>query len=296
LCKAVLRPLKEVTVPAQTTRQLFAFLLLPLVALSGFGSSYLAPPNLDEIIFSDGTHCGLEGTAHSAPGKSLSRLKNRYQLVKPADINTTISLTSMLKPGDDLNRFNTSAGATIRGYVIDVKLGGHSEVCNCGEREPGDRDTHIEIALTTQAPEIQRVVVEITPRLRQIMKSHNIDWSTRTLSGNNPANQASSIKHKWVEVTGWMMFDTMHVDQAENTNPGGADNWRATGWEIHPVTSIKVLPGPPLGLPSTPGVSLTAAQTNYRSSLRPQVLTAIRNRNAQILARFPIAEREDDRR
>jgi hypothetical protein len=282
--------------PPKTTRQLFAFLLLPLVTLSGFGNSYLAPANFNEIVFSDGTHCGLEGTAHSAAGKSLSRLKNRYKLVKPADINPNISLVSMLKTGDDLDRFNPSSGATIRGYVIDVKLGGHSEVCNCGEREPGDRDTHIELALTTQAPEVQRIVVEITPRLRQIMKGHNIDWSTRTLSGNNPANQAGSILHKWVEVTGWMMFDTMHINEAENTNPGGPDNWRASGWEIHPVTSIKVLPGPPPALPSTAGVSLSEAQTSYRSSLKPQDLTALRERNAGILRRFPLAEREDDRR
>jgi hypothetical protein len=42
-------------------------------------------------------------------------------------------------------------------------------------------------------------------------------------------------------------FDFEHVDEAENTNPGGAHNVRATCWETHPVTSIKVLDGPPAG-------------------------------------------------
>jgi hypothetical protein len=42
-----------------------------------------------------------------------------------------------------------------------------------------------------------------------------------------------------------MLFDFEHVDQAENTNPGGAKNVRATCWEIHPVTAIKVLDQPP---------------------------------------------------
>jgi hypothetical protein len=50
---------------------------------------------------------------------------------------------------------------------------------------------------------------------------------------------------KWVEITGWLLFDFEHVPEAENTNPGGAKNWRATCWEIHPVTSIRVLDSPP---------------------------------------------------
>jgi hypothetical protein len=127
------------------------------------------------------------------------------------------------------------------------------------------------------------------------MREQGIDWSTATLRGNNtPGSQAKSIYHKWVEVVGWMMFDTMHVDEAENTNPGGDGNWRATGWEIHPVTAMRVLPG----LPPTMGVnisqSLTNAQSQYRTSLTTQGRQQIRNRNAQVLAHFPDSEREKD--
>jgi hypothetical protein len=259
------------------------------------GTIILDPPNLNTIVFSDGTQCGMVGTAQSAAGKALSQLKNRYNLVKPSDIKSTVSLTAMLKPGDDLTRFKSSWGARITGYVIDVKLGGHSEVCNCGERLPGDRDTHIELALTTDAPEIQRVVVEVTPRLRQIMKQQGIDWSTATLRGNNtPASQAKAIYHKWVEVTGWMMFDSMHVGEAENTNPGGDSNWRATGWEIHPVTSIKVLSGAPITMAANISQSLTSAQGQYRTGLTPQNRQQIQNRNAQVLSSFPASEREKD--
>ena len=32
-----------------------------------------------------------------------------------------------------------------------------------------------------------------------------------------------------------------HAQESENLSPGGAQNWRATGWEIHPVTGITVL-------------------------------------------------------
>ena len=44
-----------------------------------------------------------------------------------------------------------------------------------------------------------------------------------------------------VRVAGWLMFDHEHADEAENTRPGERDNWRATAWEIHPVTAIAVL-------------------------------------------------------
>jgi hypothetical protein len=53
------------------------------------------------------------------------------------------------------------------------------------------------------------------------MLDQDVDWSTDTLRDQNTANP-KSICHKWVEVSGWMMFDTMHVNEAENTNPGGA--------------------------------------------------------------------------
>lgn len=251
--------------------------------------------NFDVITFSDGTKCGLLGTAGSPAGKSLSSLKNRYNNPIQTDIKSTVSLVAMLKPGDDLSRFKSSWAAKIRGYVIDVKLGGHSEVCNCGERKPEDRDTHIELALTPNAPENQRIIVEVTPRLRQIMFAQGVDWSTKTLSGNNPANPKGSINHKWVEVTGWMMFDTMHAGEAENTNPGGAGNWRASGWEIHPITSLTVLPNPPPS-PSaaTIGNSLTTAQKKYGLSLSGHQLSGIKARNAQIFAAFLPTELEHD--
>jgi hypothetical protein len=48
-----------------------------------------------------------------------------------------------------------------------------------------------------------------------------------------------------VEVTGWLLFDIEHTDGAENSSPGKPGNWRATCWEIHPITEIAVLDGPP---------------------------------------------------
>jgi hypothetical protein len=76
----------------------------------------------------------------------------------------------------------------------------------------------------------QRVIVEITPRMRRIMAAKGVNWSTSSIRNNYVG--------RWVEVQGWMLFDIEHLNMAENTNPGNTKNWRATAWEIHPVTSI----------------------------------------------------------
>jgi len=68
------------------------------------------------------------------------------------------------------------------------------------------------------------------------MATQGIDWSTRALR--------DKFLGRWVKVRGWMLFDVEHVDHKENTAPGRARNWRATAWEIHPVTSIEVAPRP----------------------------------------------------
>jgi hypothetical protein len=40
-----------------------------------------------------------------------------------------------------------------------------------------------------------------------------------------------------------LFFDGEHEHQAENTEPDGDRNWRATAWEIHPITSLEVVSG-----------------------------------------------------
>lgn len=82
------------------------------------------------------------------------------------------------------------------------------------------------------------MVVEVTPRLRAITATNGNDWSTRTLR--------EQLRGKWVTVRGWMMFDIELAGAAENTYPGGASDWRATAWEIHPVTEIQVVDAPHL--------------------------------------------------
>jgi hypothetical protein len=180
--------------------------------------------------------CGPEGTAVSAAGKDIDRHKNRYKAPGDADIDPEVSLAAMLAPGKDVKRFDQEKGATVRGLVVNVLVGG-KETCNCEATNENERDTHIELALAPDAPPTQRVIVEVTPRLRILMKKKGGDWTTKGLR--------KQIKGKWVEVTGWLLFDTPHIKEAENTNPGNPSNFRATCWEIHPVTSLTVLGAAP---------------------------------------------------
>ena len=52
----------------------------------------------------------------------------------------------------------------------------------------------------------------------------------------------TKLRGRKVTFTGWLFFDAQHSPSARNTNPRGTHNWRATCWEIHPVTEMAVLP------------------------------------------------------
>jgi hypothetical protein len=190
--------------------------------------------NQDDYKLKDGTVCALEGTAQSDKGRALNRHKNRYQAPTASDIDSSVTLASMLLPADngDEERFDQEKAAKVQGYVISVKTSKTPESCNCDATDSVDQDTHIELGLSKNAHPNQRVIVEITPRLRKQMAdmSPPEDWSSEALD--------QRLAGKWVEFTGWMTFDYIHADKSENTNPRGQGNWRATAWEIHPVTSI----------------------------------------------------------
>lgn len=181
--------------------------------------------------------CPMEGDAKNPKVKALNLLKRRMMTPSTADMDSKVTLTAMFAPGDDTNRFNDTKGATIEGYVADVKVGGVESV-NCHTHDPKYRDTHIELTLDPlHDDETKHVIVEITPQWREVMASKGVDWSTSTLRAR--------LLGKWVEVTGWLLFDEEHANAAENTAPGAGHIWRATVWEIHPITGIEILPQKP---------------------------------------------------
>jgi len=190
----------------------------------------------------DFDNCPDSGDAQLARVRVLNRLKNRSAEPRDADIDSSVTLAAMLAPssGDsgDLGRFQETKAAEITAFVYRVIPGGKKETANCKLGDPVHRDTHIELILgPSDTAEIRRVIAEVTPRWRAALKDRGVDWSTAALQ--------QTIEGHWVRLRGWLMFDLEHQAQAENTNPGNSANWRATAWEIHPITFLAAAVSPP---------------------------------------------------
>ena len=176
------------------------------------------------------------GTALGAQIRRLNQLKNRSAAPTQADIDPSATLVGILEPGWDYARWNENRAAEIVGYVVRVLPGG-KETTNCGALDRPHRDTHIELIRSPgDVAKTRRFIVEVTPRWRAAMWAQGIDWSTDRLKW--------ALEGRWVKVRGWLFFDREHVSQSENMAHGNPSNWRATAWEIHPITGIEVVPGP----------------------------------------------------
>jgi hypothetical protein len=175
-------------------------------------------------------NCPSAGIALTSRAASLHRLKNRTAIPQAVDFDSRVTLDALLRPGNDSNRWSNDRAARIQGQVIDVAYS-RPEATNC--YNPCGRDIHILVAQHKDAGKQAQVVVEVTPRLRAWAAAQGIDWSEETL-------QAQLVGH-WCEFEGWLYFDVGHAEESENVNPGNRENWRATGWEIHPITKITVV-------------------------------------------------------
>lgn len=203
-----------------------------LVALAFIAmTAHAAQTNLD--VFKG---CGLAGTAASTCGKKLNRGKNRYVPPAAGDINSAITLEAILAPGDDRNRWHESDGAKVEGIIANVQPGGFKESCNCNKATL--RDFHIDLVMDSgdvDTPQ-RHVIAEITPREQKL----HPQWTSSFIS---------NLKGKHVRFTGWMLFDGMHSAESANTKnfPQQCGSlevqeiWRATAWEIHPITAIEIL-------------------------------------------------------
>lgn len=175
-------------------------------------------------------NCPSAGIALTGRQRELHRLKNRTALPQPADFDPRVTLDALLQRGDDTNRWSTDRAARVQGLVIDVAYAG-SEAANCFH--PCRRDIHILITTRPGAPKNEHVVAEVTPKLGDWAAARGIDWSEQTL-------QAQLVGH-WCEFEGWLYFDAGHAEESENIAPGNPENWRATAWEVHPITKITVI-------------------------------------------------------
>jgi len=173
-------------------------------------------------------NCPSAGIALTTEQRTLHRLKNRTAFPQAADFDTRITLEQLLQRGNDHDRWSTDRAARIQGYVIDVAYA-RPEATNCY----GGRDIHILVANRKEAGKNEQVVVEVTPKLRDWATKQGVDWSEQTL-------QAQLVGH-WCEFEGWLYLDVGHAEESENTAPNNPNNWRATAWEIHPITKITAI-------------------------------------------------------
>ena len=175
-------------------------------------------------------NCPSAGIALTPRARHLHRLKNRTSFPQATDFDSRITLEALLQRGDDRNRWSTDRAGRIQGEVIDVAYAG-AEATNCFN--PCRRDVHILVATRKGVAKSEHVVVEVTPNLHDWAAREGIDWSEQTL-------QAQLVGH-WCEFEGWLYFDLGHAEESENISPGKPDNWRATAWELHPLTKITVI-------------------------------------------------------
>jgi hypothetical protein len=174
-------------------------------------------------------HCPAAGFGLSPEGRELNRLKNRTAIPRPADFDAAVTLQRMLESGDDHGRWSTSRAARVEGYVVSV-ANGPMELTNC--YLPCSRDIHIHVGLKPDASPREQVVLEITPRMREWARRQGWDWSAEKLK--------SEMLDHWCAFEGWLLFDSHHAQESENLVPGRAGNWRATAWEIHPITNFEI--------------------------------------------------------
>jgi hypothetical protein len=177
-----------------------------------------------------GTACPAGGAVVTPGGREFARLKNRTELPGVSDFDPDVSLEVLLRPGEDRGRWSEARAGRIEGYVVEV-AGGGIEAANCYSYR--ERDVHIHVASRPDAPRREWVVVEVTPRVRRRVAESDLDWSADALR--------EKILGRRCRFEGWLLFDREHADESEHTAPGSPGDWRATAWELHPVTSIEIL-------------------------------------------------------
>ena len=141
---------------------------------------------------------------------------------------------------------------TIEGYLEIVKPQSGpapapgkkvGESPNCHSWAERDTDWHMALVADPSEPEERAVVIEPTPRTKRA----NPNWTVQAAQAiairktpSAPRNEAGALR---VRVTGWMLLDPVHPAHIRGHCTGSCTTtsfYRATLWEVHPVTRIEV--------------------------------------------------------
>jgi len=166
--------------------------------------------------------CGPTGDATNATAIALNTNKNRTDVPGESDYVDVGWSDLKSLPSDRVKDF-VSAPVRVVGFLshkINVENSGKGESTNCHLTGSNEVDWHIYLTDSPAQQINSAIIVETTPRTRPQHK-----WSTSMLA---PLVDSQTQ----VRISGWLMFDTEHV------NVIGTQ--RATVWEVHPITKIEV--------------------------------------------------------
>jgi hypothetical protein len=157
---------------------------------------------------------------------AMNAMKNRDDITVPIDHSITIQ--DLIKSPEQTD-LDENTAVEIKGFVADVIAGTDKETCNCARDDIAD--IHIDVVANPKDRNNndKYVIVEISPRFQE--KLGDLKSVKKKITG------------KWVKFTGWLTYDYKHRSNARNVKKTG-NIWRATAWEVHPVTAFKVVSAP----------------------------------------------------
>ncbi len=177
--------------------------------------------------------CPPQGDATKPKQQQLNQLKARTEEPSDDDVDDTADISALIAPGDDTQRWQSDTAVEITAFVLDVRDGGMAS-SNCHSSDPADHDTILDLSPGANVSDAShKMVAVITPQWRRIMAGNRVDWSTRAIR--------AKYTQQYVTIRGWLLFNTEVAGRSLNsTSLPGANITRATAWEIHPITSIKL--------------------------------------------------------
>ena len=181
----------------------------------------------------DGIICPMSGDKPAPKFMRADSLKNRFTV--PTKYNE-IKFKEMYAMKVTDKTHSEHEAVYLHGWVIETKNGG-SETCNCHTKNTKWYDTHIVLSNDPKDKDASHgIVVEVTPRLRGVVaKQFGVTWDECTTNFIK-----SKILGHEVIISGYLFCDEEH--KTNSVADGGKGNlWRGTCFEIHPVTSIKII-------------------------------------------------------
>ena len=178
--------------------------------------------------------CPAQGDATKPEIRELNERKARNDTPSDDDVDETVTIDALVEPGDDSLRWQDGVAIEIVAYVLEIRDGGATSA-NCHSADPAEHDTILEISEDADVfDRAHRVFAVVTPPRRRLMAKTGEDWTTRALR--------AQFLHRYVSVTGWLLFDEEAAAKALNTAAdAGPSIARATAWEIHPVTALELV-------------------------------------------------------